>query len=161
MKIKQLPPLDVVKSLYAYDPATGTFTWRVDSGNRKAGSPAGGLCEGRTKNIMLRISGELFSASRLAWYMHTGEDPGEMHVDHINRDRTDNRIENLRLTTHRANQYNSKSLGVSLNKRNGKWRSTIYRMGKQLHLGEFECPLLAGMAYLAKRQELLLEANLV
>jgi hypothetical protein len=44
--------------------------------------------------------------------MHYGEDPPKnMSIDHVNRDRTDNRIANLRLVTHRENNCNRKKKG--------------------------------------------------
>ena len=60
---------------------------------------------------------KLYQAGRVAWFLHTGEDPGEMMVDHINRQKDDNRFENLRLFTRQQNSLaNSCTLGFSKSK---------------------------------------------
>jgi hypothetical protein len=69
--------------------------------------------------------------------------PKDMEVDHINRNKLDNRKQNLRIVTHRENMYNysmpkhntSKFLGVS--KRWGKWAAVISLKGKSKYLGSF------------------------
>ena len=69
-----------------------------------------------------------------------------MQVDHINHDRTDNRIENLRLVNANENGKNQKAsvrnksgvVGVSWKKSKNKWHSQIMVNGKQIHLGFFD-----------------------
>ena len=51
---------------------------------------------------------------RLIWVMHYGQIPPDLYVDHIDRDKKNNRIENLRLVTHAQNQRN-KSFSVKSN----------------------------------------------
>ena len=75
--------------------------------------------------------------------------------DHINRDRLDNRRENLRKATHRQNQLNrgprTSSLsgykGVSLVRSNGKWQARIFVDGCNYSLGAYESPEDAARAY--------------
>lgn len=69
----------------------------------------------------------------------------DLRVDHINRDRLDNRRQNLRLGTQAQNQQNltpwgktSKYRGVSFSKAAGKWRADVCLNYKQHHLGLFE-----------------------
>lgn len=79
---------------------------------------------------------------RLIYYMHHGKLP-EL-VDHINRDPSDNHIENLRGADRAVNAYNTGprknnqtgKKGVHFCK--GKYRASIYLEGKKVHLGSFE-----------------------
>jgi hypothetical protein len=104
---KPLPSLEVLRQAISYDPDTGTMVWRVDLPNRvRAGSPAGSLS--RRGYIRVRIGSRSLAAHRIAWYLHHGIDPGELEVDHINRDPSDNRISNLRLVDGKANRANSR-----------------------------------------------------
>lgn len=79
---------------------------------------------------------------------------GHLEVDHINRDKLDNRLENLRLVSHRENLLNcgpritsqSGYRGVSRN-RQGKWVARCRVNGKYLHLGVFATPKMAAAVY--------------
>ena len=79
-------------------------------------------------------------------------------VDHINNDRTDNRLSNLQIISHRENcskdkkNGTSKYTGVTWNKHYQKWMSSIYINGKSKTLGYFESEEQASIEYqLAKR----------
>lgn len=82
-------------------------------------------------------------------------------VDHINRDRLDNRRCNLRVATSYQNSLNksplnktSKYKGVSLCKQTGKFVVRIKHGGKYLNLGRFLCEKDAAIAYNKKASEL-------
>jgi hypothetical protein len=82
---------------------------------------------------------------RLVWIMHHGAIPDNLQVDHIDNNKLNNRIENLRLATKAQNQYNrptrakvSGLKGVYYSKRDNKWFSTINVNGKSRRLGSFE-----------------------
>jgi len=84
--------------------------------------------------------------------------PGGFEVDHINRDKLDNRRENLRLATRMENMQNkakasgctSKYRGVSwrgrVNKKN-PWGAYISNRGKRVELGYFPTEKIAALAY--------------
>nr|DAT39326.1 MAG TPA: homing endonuclease [Caudoviricetes sp.] len=86
--------------------------------------------------------------------MHHGDIPEGLMVDHINLDRSDNRIENLRLVDKSGNMQNSKWRGYFWAKREGKWRAAIQLNGKTKHLGYFDCEQAARDAYLAAKSEM-------
>lgn len=76
-------------------------------------------------------------------------------IDHINTITTDNRISNLRELDNSGNKRNSNKIkGYYYNKQNKKWHAQIVVNRKVEYLGEFDCPLLAGMAYKKRRNEL-------
>ncbi len=83
-------------------------------------------------------------------------------VDHINHDKQDNNVENLRITTQRGNLSNRKDkgysqyVGVSWNKRFNKWQSHITIKGKLNYLGYFTNELEASNAYQEKLKEVIL-----
>ena len=74
-------------------------------------------------------------------------------VDHINHNTKDNRVENLRLVTHRKNvshrkkKYTSKYAGVNWSKEANKWRARILIGEKRKTLGSFVCEIEASEAY--------------
>lgn len=117
--------------------------WRIFSG-RKAS-----LCPDRDGYLRLTISigpaRYAFAAHRAIWFLHYGEWPkGE--IDHINMDRTDNRLENLRDVTHAENLKTRRhagprrlgcGAGVMFHKRRQRWVARISIHGKVHHLGTF------------------------
>jgi hypothetical protein len=103
---RPLPPLKALREVLAYDPDTGALTWRVTTrGKVRAGSPAGTL--DWKGYIRVQVGPRKMAAHRVAWYLHHGTDPGPAQVDHINRDRSDNRASNLRLVDAKGNSANS------------------------------------------------------
>lgn len=149
---KALPPLSDLRNLLNYDPITGIFTWRKSRGTKAIGSVAGCIEYGYLK---IRINRQNYFAHRIAWLMQTGEDPGDLCVDHIDRNKANNSFSNLRVCTHSQNQCNrivnrkgtSKRKGVSFNKQANKWTAQIEFCGKKTHLGYFEDPELAYKVY--------------
>jgi len=93
---------------------------------------------------------------RVVWEMHFGEIPNGLHIDHINRNRSDNRIENLRLATPYQNRQNAPSgksaptsehKGVFWSTARGKWVAALSVRGKQKCLGGFDDEGDAALAY--------------
>jgi hypothetical protein len=101
----------------------------------------------------VRLKGKQYVAHRIVYFMHTGEQP-EM-LDHVNGDKLDNRIENLRPATSAQNCKNKKShngssskyLGVNWHSRMKRWQANIRVDGKLRHLGYFHYETEAAKAY--------------
>lgn len=133
-----------LRSLLDYDPITGMFTWRVSPAPRvKAGSVAGSLNnKGRR---MIQIDRKLYVAARLVWLHVYGHMPDE-EIDHKNRIRSDDRLDNLRPATTRQNCVNrsrrkdntSGHRGVTWNTGCQKWIARIVISGTRKHLGVFD-----------------------
>lgn len=93
-------------------------------------------------------------AHRLAWYLYYGKLPDNC-IDHIDGDKTNNKIENLRDITNQQNQWNKKTAkGYFWNKRNKKFMSCIRLNGKTIHLGYFDNEQDARNAYLEAKTKL-------
>jgi hypothetical protein len=147
-----------LKELLQYNPETGVFTWINKMGRRvKAGAKAG--CLTKRGYVQIRINFKSYAAHRLAWlYIH--ESFPSMSIDHIDGDKTNNAIKNLRLATIAENCQNLKKsrgktgfLGVTKDSvRGNRWKASIKLNGKQKHLGWFKTPEEAHQAYIdAKR----------
>jgi len=109
--------------------------------------------------IQICLDWRMYKAHRLAWLYIHGHMP-ERQLDHINHNRTDNRISNLREATPSENaqnrvgaQRNSKSGILGVHKFKNKWRAFIQINGKTKNIGDFDTSEQARDAYLrAKRQ---------
>jgi hypothetical protein len=95
----------------------------------------------------------VYAAHRIAWMLVHGQDPGELQLDHINGNRSDNRLANLRLVTNQTNAFNRPdATGVSFHKATNKWHARIGVEGRQIHLGLYESFDDARQAYLNAKQ---------
>jgi hypothetical protein len=151
---KKLPSIERVKSLLNYDPDTGIFTWKVARGRVTVGSVAGQINQ-RWRYRTITIDKNKYYAHRLAWYITTGEDPGELDIDHINHDRDDNRIDNLRLTTRSENCLNNGLTPTYVHKKINTYISQFSLRGKKYYLGCFPTHEEAHETAVQKRNSLL------
>lgn len=137
----------------AYDPNTGLLTRLKAHCNRiKSGDEAGSVNGNQYKTVSL--FNRRYQAHRLAWFHFYGTWPiGQ--IDHIDRNRTNNRINNLRDVGSVENSHNhSKAVtnwsgftGVSWHKKNCCWVAGIRADGHKHHLGSFKTRELAAAAY--------------
>lgn len=139
-----LPPLEELLDLFTYEPETGTLRNKIDrSYLAKAGSEAGTTDKKGYRHLQIR--GKDYKVHRIVWKMVHGSISSDLSVDHINGNRSDNRIKNLRLVNHCENMRNrpiydnnkSGVTGVSWRKDRCKWQAYIVFGGKQIHLGAF------------------------
>ena len=128
-----------LKELYSYDDKSGEFTRLTNAGGYAIGSVAGRLSNGY---ISIGIDGKEYGAHRLAWMYVYGEVP-LFEIDHIDRNRSNNAIDNLRAATSSENNLNRKIFknntsgckGVSFT--DNRWRASITIDGKRINLGRF------------------------
>lgn len=108
--MKHTPPFDAeyLRSRLSYDPNTGLFYRRTPWGSQPIGSVPGGLSPQGYWQIGVKC--RTYPAHRLAWLHVHGVWPPDL-IDHINRDRSDNRITNLRLAGRSLNALNADRAG--------------------------------------------------
>lgn len=145
-----------IKELLAYDADTGLFRWRRKIADRTVvGEVAGTLSHGY---VTIKIRVARYLAHRLAWAFSHGEMPSKfVDIDHINGNRSDNRIANLRLATRGENLRNtplrrdntSGTKCVSWSKERNKWIVKIGVDCRYVHVGYFEDKAEAVAAYRA------------
>lgn len=155
------PDAETVKSLLNYDAETGAFTWKVKTGRYgrfPVGSVAGWVNGGRTPYRYIRLFKKQYRASHLAWLISCGKWPDNM-IDHIDCDRLNDKLVNLRQATAQQNSFNKGTIwnkyglkGVS--KKRNLWRSQITKDGKRTHIGYFPTKEEAHAAYYLKATEL-------
>lgn len=157
--IKALHPISAerARELLCYDKDTGIFNWRVDRSNIKAGTEIKCLSNGY---VQIQINSKGYRAHRLAWLYTYGEWP-KLFIDHINGDRSDNRISNLRDVSAQINSQNVRAasrgseaglLGVTANKK--RWSAGVIVDRKRIHLGTYDTPEQAHEAYLVAKRRL-------
>ena len=96
--VTPLPSSERLRHLFAYDPDTGILSRRVSTApNARKGQPVGS--KHNAGYLQMQVDGKKYLAHRVIWRLVTGDDPGELEVDHKNGDRSDNTWGNLRLAT--------------------------------------------------------------
>lgn len=142
MAVKKLPAQEYLSSLFDYK--EGALYWRI----RKAYKTKVGDLVGHVNNHGYRtviIDGKTYRCSRIVWKMVNGVEPiGD--IDHIDGNRDNNSIENLRDIKKALNSRNRKTpktnksgvIGVSWNKNLKKWHAQCYLNKKRKHLGFFK-----------------------
>lgn len=123
--------VSVTSGKVCYDPQSGEFRWAVGGRGIREGGIAGSLNADGYR--VIRFNSKPTPAHRLAWFLVHDEWPVE--IDHINGDRSDNRLCNLRSVPHSVNMQNKRSamsnnascglLGVTWNKQHQRWQSKI------------------------------------
>lgn len=141
--LNKLPPQKVLQRVFNYCPETGVFTWRTSLGGRSSvGQEVGWLH--RSGYVYIGLHGQSHKAHRLAWKYVYGKDPNGL-IDHIDRDKTNNRIANLRIVSdgesnqNKATYRNNRSghKGVGWYARRKAWRVRIQHDKRVILVGFF------------------------
>lgn len=151
MSVCKLPSVDLLRKRLRYEPETGRLFWREcdamsNRWNTKYAGKEAFFSLSRNGYKIGRLAGyQQILAHRVIWALCNGEWSNQQ-IDHINGDKIDNRIENLRSVTNQENGRNASRrsdntsgvVGVGWFKRASCWRAQIRVNGKDIHLGSFQ-----------------------
>lgn len=148
--------LAYLRECFDYDPLTGALTWRHRprhhfpddrvmnlKNTQRAGRPAGKVTE--RGYIVVTLKRSELKAHRIAFALHYGIELVDLptFLDHIDTDRANNRIANLRPATREQNQHNARrrvdnTSGVKgVQRRGRRWVASITAFGRRQPLGSF------------------------
>lgn len=145
---------------FRYDPDTGFLTWRSTLNSRSpAGTPAGSRSNRGYQRI--KVDGERYQAHRVAWLIYYGVWPSGQ-IDHIDNNRINNAISNLRECNTAQNQHNqplrranrSGAKGVSWCRAKARWHVQVRAAGKIHQGGYFDSLDQAALAATTLRNQL-------
>ena len=141
--IKPLPSQEELHRLFEYK--EGNLYWKIKTARRiKIGDKAG--CVDGNGYACLRINSVRYRMHRIIWAYHYDAIPSNLQIDHIDGNKLNNIIKNLRLATHSQNNSNNKHarrdsksniLGVYWHKTRSKWTAQINSNKKKIYLGLF------------------------
>ncbi|EMQ4858705.1 HNH endonuclease [Morganella morganii] len=132
-----------VDKFLSYNPLTGDLRWKIQASSRaKVGDIAG--CVRSDGYLQIQLHGKRYKNHHVAWLLSYGRWP-EKTIDHVNRNRSDNRISNLRLATVTENNWNQ---GISARNTSGvkgvhydhvrrRWVAQIQANGKNRQIGRY------------------------
>lgn len=157
------PSVEELREKLNYNPDTGVLTWKKLHNSKRVGAEAKTLDVAGYVQVSFG-TGVVHKGHRICWAMHYGEWPTGP-IDHINGNRSDNRIENLREVDHQTNCQNVR-IGSMVNKSSGLlgvWKSNrtkrnpymakITFNGKQYHLGGYPTAEEAHAVYVAAKRK--------
>lgn len=159
--MKKRDPTKLLSNLQ-YEKEIGRFRWIARpfrNSRRRAGEFAGHIS--RYGYRLISQSGVAYQEHRLVWFVHHGYYP-DLEIDHIDGDKLNNKICNLREVTRIVNQQNrhsaqsnnkTKLLGTSFHAKVGKYRAVIEVDGKHKHLGYFDTAEEAHSVYIETKRK--------
>jgi len=149
-----------LRELLHYDPNTGVFTRRTDNKRGcRVGDISGSVNQDGYNYLM--TDRRTYASHRLAWFYVYGVWPS-YDIDHINGDKLDNRINNLRDAPTQINMQNERRprknnkaglMGVHFRKDRNKWVAAVRVAGKSIRCGAFDNPEDAHKAYLEMKRK--------
>jgi len=139
-----MPPESILArlhELFLIDNASACLRWKINRSQMKAGNVAGAVQA--NGYVRVQVDGRFYAAHRLVWLMSTGSWP-TYDIDHINGDRADNRLSNLRQATRSQNLMNTRlrsdnrSGAKGVRVKRGKFQARIKINGIEKSLGVFD-----------------------
>lgn len=162
MADSHLPSIELLRQLLRYEPETGKLFWLVRPASMFVGGPYPSGRRATSWNNRLAgreaftgigshgyregsIYNKKYLAHRIVWALHYGAHPPR-HIDHVNGDKHDNRISNLRDVDVSLNQRNARgksnntsgATGVNWRPDKDKWRARLMANYKETTIGHFE-----------------------
>jgi hypothetical protein len=150
------PPIDLekIRQAISYDPDTGVMKWKIKTARTNIGSVAG--TKGSHGYLCFSVFKRQYLVHRLAWMLHHNIVLSKWEfLDHIDRNKLNNKMENLRLATPKDNNGNVPILstntsgyrGVSWDKNKNAWACYLWNKNKKKHLGMFPTAEIAAKVY--------------
>jgi hypothetical protein len=157
MTVKELPTQRYLVECFDYEADTGRLYWRdrpihhfkkeyaARAMNKKYAGKEIALFINKG-HAYVGVGNKTYAVHRIIWKLVYGTDPGE-YIDHVNGDRSDNRIANLREATNAQNQMNQRGrtqvsntgvVGVNYHKRDRSYRAYMRINNKSKHLGNYK-----------------------
>ena len=140
---------ELLHKWFEYNKDTGDLIWKPGHGGVRSGRVAGCLQPSGYRSVSIGKKKVNYKAHRLVWMYHHGKWPDNF-IDHINNNRADNRIENLRDVTHEENManlapgsgsstgYRGVYLQPSKSRKKKKYFTTVWSQGEPVNLGRYE-----------------------
>lgn len=142
---------DTLNELFRYE--DGKLFWKQKTKNHlPAGTEAGNTEQNGYTRIC--INGKYYRRHRLIYVMHNGHIPNRLQIDHIDRNKSNDRIENLRAVTQQQNMFNKNVKGYTFCNTRKKFKAQIKVNGKLNHLGYYKKEDDARRAYINAKSEL-------
>lgn len=147
-------PVEKLRQMFRLEPSTGAVYRRGDKSRRRVGwVRPDGYRVVKVEHAGRRVQ---MMVHRLVWALHHGEHAA-LEVDHKDGNRRNNRPSNLRLASRRQNVVNRRvksKLPTGVDRAGKKFVARIRTEDGRLHLGTFDCPNQAHLAWRAKAVEL-------
>jgi hypothetical protein len=147
MKKIIIPDQEYLNSLLIYKDKFGSLHWKSQPGKRCNNTKDRAGCYNSKDYRVIRIDSKLYHEHRIIWVMQNGSIPEGYDIDHIDRNKVNNRINNLRLLNRSLNIINQNSKGVSYDKDRNKWKAQLTYKGKQIINKRFNTEEEALFAY--------------
>lgn len=147
----ELPTKELLSEIFEYK--DGELLWKIKrSGTKGIGTIAGSIYNDGYR--VATVNGNRYGVHRLIWILHNDFIQDGCEIDHIDGNRLNNNISNLRCVNRKENSFNkTTSKGYCWDKSVNKWKAYITIDGKGKHLGHFDTENDAESAYLKAKNK--------